>query len=509
MTITHPQAEPTVAGGPLDGPRRPQRLLHLDLKTVYSYGDQLLFELVRQTFNSFGGGGYFDVTESHPYREPATEAWVDEVNANYDGVVIGGGGIFPRRLNAAPVSGWQWNIAPELLARLKKPVIVFGAGNPPDFDPRKHNKVFREHINQTMKQSIFFGLRSTGAVDAMRDYLEDPEDAPLVFQPCPTTIAKYLLPGQVSVDHPDERRLGLQLGLETPHLDSGLKPEDIFPRYVDLVQQLQADGWQIDFFAHKRTDFEFFVQHGERLGLNPVQLYGTPDVLFSGVHAYAQPSIVLGARGHSQMIPFGAGRIPLSLSTNQKIRFFAREAGHPEWLIDPWATDMADQALATVRQADENRVQLEADIAATQQRFLATTKDNLATIYERLTGDRVEADLVPYTDRELRLALAGYADDLERRDLREMVGTGEAENRARRGAATVLLRQAREAARNGDYGTARQLRGGAAALDAELVGGQPVPAWDSGIAHYVPGQVLSTVKRTRRIVRRYVPRGRP
>ena len=71
---------------------RRQRLLHLDLKTVNSYGDQLLFELVRQTFNSFGGGGYFDVTESHPFRERATEAWVDQVNENFDGVVIGGGG---------------------------------------------------------------------------------------------------------------------------------------------------------------------------------------------------------------------------------------------------------------------------------------------------------------------------------------------------------------------------------------------------------------------------------
>ena len=95
------------------------------------------------------------------------------------------------------------------------------------------------------------------------------------------------------------------------------------------------------------------------------------------------------------------------MSTNQKIRFFAREAGHPEWLVDPWATDVADRALATVRQADENQVQLEADIATTQQRFVATTKDNLATIYERLTGERVEADLIPYTDLELRLSSPG------------------------------------------------------------------------------------------------------
>ena len=421
--------------------------------------------------------------------------------------MIGGGGIFPRRLNAAAASGWQWNITKGLLARLKKPIIVFGAGNPPDFHADNYRPVFRKHINQTMKQSIFFGLRSTGAVDAMREYLHDPADAPLVFQPCPTTIAKYLLPGLVGVDHPGERRLGVQLGLETPHIDSGLKPQDIFPRYVGLVKQLKADGWQIDFFAHKRTDFEFFEEHGERLGLNPVQLYGTPKVLFTGVHAYAQPRIVLGARGHSQMIPFGVGRIPLSLSTNQKIRFFAHEAGHPEWLIDPWATDMAERALAAVRQADENRVQLEADIAATQQRFLATTKDNLATIYERLTGERVEADLVPYTDRELRLSLAGYAHDLERRELRELIAKVQGINGGSADAAplltaTLLLKRAADAARDGDYGAARRLRNAATALDADFVAAEPRPRWDSGLAHFVPGPVITTAKRARRIIGR-------
>ena len=490
-------------------PRR-QRLLHLDLKTVYSYGDQLLFELVRQTFNDFGGGAYFDLTESHPFREQATEAWVDEVNESFDGVVIGGGGIFPRRLNAAEVSGWQWNITREVLARLKKPVIVFGAGKPPPFDPDGYNPVFRKHINQTMRQSIFVGLRSTGAVDDMRDYLDDPADAPLVFQPCPTTIVKYLLPDSVGVDHPDERRLGLQLGLELEHIDSGLKPEDIFPRYVHLVQQLQADGWQVDFFAHKRTDNAFFARHGHRLGLKPVQLYGTPDVLFAGVHAYAQPAIVLGARGHSQMIPFGIGHIPISLSTNEKIQYFAHEAGHPEWLVDPWADDMAERALATVRQADENRAQLEADIAATQQRFLTTTTDNLATIYERLTGERVEAELVPYTDRELRLSLAGYADDLERRELRDqvpkqaaaMTGLYSGNGASQPVTAADLLRRAGEAARRGDYDTARRLRTGAAVLDPELVGAEPTPRWNSGLAQFLPGPVLSTVKRAREIIRR-------
>ena len=493
---------------------RRQRLLHLDLKTVYSYGDQLLFELVRQTFNSFGGGEYFDVTESHPFRERATASWVDQVNESFDGVVIGGGGIFPRRLNAAKVSGWQWNISTEVLARLKVPLIVFGAGNPPKFQPDSYNPVFRTHVNQTMKQSIFFGLRSTGAVDTMRDYLDAPADAPLVFQPCPTTIGKFLLPGLVNADQTGSRRLGLQLGLETPHIDSGLTAEGIFPRYVELVQRLRADDWQIDFFAHKRADFQFFAAHGEQLGLNPVRLYGRPDVLFEGVHAYAQPMIVLGARGHSQMIPFGAGRIPLSLSTNDKIRYFAHEARHPEWLVDPWAEDMADQALAAIRRAEENRLQLESDVASTQERFLATTRDNLSTIYERLTGDRVEADLVPYSDLELRLSLAGYADDWERRELRDKVRGldqqqahgGGARKGGELGAPAItakeLLNRSRDAARSGDYSLARRLRSAATVLEADLVAASPTPRWDSGLASTLLGPVVSTARRARRILDR-------
>jgi hypothetical protein len=440
--------------------RRRQRLLHLDLKTVYSYGDQLLFELVRQTFNGWGGGESFDLTTTSPFRTPATASFVDDVNENFDGVVIGGGGLFPYRTNAAAASGWQWNITVDLLRRLRKPVVVFGAGNPPRFDPEKHNPVFRRHLNQTMSQSIFFGLRSTGAVDSMREFLDSPDDAPqLTLQPCPTTIGRVLLPRLAGAEPSTERRIGLQVGLEQAHLDSGLHPDAVFPRVVDLARRLRADGWAIDFVAHKRTDFAFFQQHGEELGLNPVRLYGSTDVLFDGVRRYARLPVVLGARGHSQMIPFGLGNIPLSLSTNDKIRYFAHEIGHPEWLVDPWQEDFAQTALDRVREVDARRPELHDELRGTQERFVDTTLTNLETIYERLTGERVRADLQPYTDRELSLAQADYTDDYDRRETRLELDTTKAELRtARRAAAAsvtavatptapLLVRAARKARR--------------------------------------------------------------
>ncbi|PUB20140.1 hypothetical protein C8K30_11823 [Promicromonospora sp. AC04] len=414
-----------------------QRLLHLDLKTVYSYGDQLLFELVRHAFNSWGGGDYLELTSTSPFREKATSAFVDDINENFDGVVIGGGGIFPRRTNATPASGWQWNITVELLARLKKPIIVFAAGNPAKFDPEHHNQVFRKHINQTMAQSIFFGLRSTGAVDDMRAWLDEPASAPhLTLQPCPTTIGRVLLPRMAGDGPGTDKRIGIQVGLEVAHVESGLEPGAIFPQLRDLILALQQDGWDVEFVGHKRTDMKFFQEYGAELGLTGRQLYGNTKVLFDGIRNYAQLPIILGARGHSQMIPFGLNNIPLSLSTNNKIKYFAHEIGHPEFLIDPWRDDFASAALTQVDAVEANRAALRAELAATQQRFVDTTVQNLSIIHERLTGEKVIAELVPYSDREIRLAQASYDNDYERRRLAEAALAAQTGVRRMEGGAT-------------------------------------------------------------------------
>lgn len=460
-----------------------QHLLHLDLKTVYSYGDQLLFELVRQTFNAWGDGAYFDVTTTSPFRQEATASLVDDINENFDAVVIGGGGIFPRRTNAMPASGWQWNITTELLARLRKPVIVFGAGNPAPFDPERHNPVFRRHINQTMAQSIFFGLRSTGAVDDMRAWLDEPAAATqLTLQPCPTTIGRVLLPGLAGAGPATEQRIGVQVGLETAHVDSGLAPDAIFPRLREIVLGLQGDGWDVEFLGHKRADMAFFRRYGEELGLTGRALYGAPSVLFDGVRTYARLPLVLGARGHSQMIPFGLGNIPLSLGTNDKIRYFAHEIGHPEFLVDPWSEDLADVALARVREVSARRAELHAELAATQQRFVDTTRANLATIYERLTGETVTADLVPYSDRELSLAQASWTQDYERRRLVE-------------------------AAEAASTGVARQEGGGvvSGAAPAPAATRAPAPSGTTagaGIKAMVPPGLRKRLRRIRRLARR-------
>ena len=66
------------------------RLFHFDIKTYGNYGDTLLFEAVKQSFNGFAGGEAFEIYDSRPLRDPVGPALVNYINDNFDAVVVGG-----------------------------------------------------------------------------------------------------------------------------------------------------------------------------------------------------------------------------------------------------------------------------------------------------------------------------------------------------------------------------------------------------------------------------------
>jgi hypothetical protein len=499
-------------------PSRPLRLLHFDLKTVFSYGDQLLFEAVRATFNGFGGGDVFDLTESVPMRDPVRPRLIDRINSDFDGVVLGGGGIFPRATQAAAASGWQWNISLDMLRRLEKPIIIFGAGNAPLSSPARAKSLFARHLRETADRTVFFGLRSSGAADSIRSWLDDDHGERVTVQPCPTTLTRVLFPDLVPESISHDRRLALQFGLEDAHIASGLTPESMNPQVVRIVRELQNEGWEVECIAHKRADMNFHRAHGSELGLTAHELFRRTDLLFEGISTYARFPIVLGARGHSQMIPFGIGNIPISVSTNDKIRYFAHDMGHPEWLIDPKSPSFVEQALTAVRDVDERRVDLHRELRSLQQGFVDLTESNLATIHHRLTGVSIDAHLGACDRRQRALALSGYNESYERRQLAERLGAEREQVRSLRSELDELRKQgrppdprwllarARTLAATGDLQSARNMTRTIDAVDPEFFRLHARPGWDDGIWRKLPPLAITAGWRSRRVLRRALHR---
>lgn len=423
------------------------RLFHFDIKTYRNYGDTLLFEAVRQVFNGFRGGECFEVHDSRPLRDPVGPSLVSHINDNYDAVVVGGGGLFLSDTNPNLRSGWQWNISMEQLRRLKKPLIVFAVGNNRFIGQADFGRTFRKHVNLTLEKSVFFGLRNTGSVDTIRTYIAEAHRDRVEYQPCPTTISSYLFP-DLARDVDPGRRLGLQMVVGPRQRSAGFRPEAIYGDVVDVARRLRTEGWQFDSVPHAKIDLDFVAQATrEQLPMREVKLFGDRDVLYRGVEYLADLPYLLGTRGHAQMVPFGMGTIPVSLLVHHKTGYFARDIGHPEWAVDPRQDDFPARLYQLLHEVDEHRTELRAELAGVRERFYRTTLDNLAAIYQRLTGGAVAPEHTAYTPSERRLAARAYAESVSRSQAEDRVRELVTELAAARGERPLSL--AREGGERG------------------------------------------------------------
>jgi polysaccharide pyruvyl transferase WcaK-like protein len=482
------------------------RLFHFDVKTYGNYGDTLLFEAVKQTFNGFRGGECFEIYDSRPLREPVGPSLVDYINDNFDAVVIGGGGLFLRGSHSKPRSGWQWNISLSQLRRLKPPLVVYSVGNNRFIDQADFAEPFAEHINLTLEKSVFFGLRNTGSMETISGYIAAANRDRVEFQPCTTTISSYLFPDLVKAEVDPARRLGLQMLIGKRQLAVGFDAKAIYRDVLDVVRRLQGEGWLLDSVPHSRDDRQSVAAAREmQLKLREVTLFGDRfsdrDILYKGVEYFADLPYFLGTRGHAQMVPFGMGSIPVSVMVHHKNRYFARDIGHPEWALDPREDGFTDRLYAMLHEVEERRSELRTELAEVRKRFYQLTLDNLAAIYARLTGETVEPFHTPYTPFERRLAEWAYADSLNRGVADERVRKLTAELESARTdnevpkVAEWLLAEARRAAGSGDLATARALLRGLDAASPDFFNGKHQrPRWDQGAYRFVPAPVLQELR---------------
>ena len=96
---------------------------------------------------------------------------------------------------------------------------------------------------------------------------------------------------------------------------------------------------------------------------------------------YADIDLAVGMRGHSQLIPFGLRRKILSIISHDKMRYFLKDIGHPEWGVDVEETDFTDQLVEKIRyfgRKAEDAVQKQTDAA--QESVWNRTRNNINRI---------------------------------------------------------------------------------------------------------------------------------
>lgn len=346
-------------------------------------GDKVLPEAVRRALDPDPGPTRWHSLDAHRRFDENTLA---EVNARR-GLIVGGGGLFLPDTMPNGDSGWQWNISEELLRRIEVPLAVFAVGYNV-FDGQAYRGArgdrFRSSLRALAERADFLGLRNHGSVERVRDLLPAELRDRVVYQPCPTTVTRHLLPGWTDPATRSDTLL-LNCAYDRSGLRFGHDYDHFLGQMALAVRSLRA---HVDVrYAPHMPDDERLVHdlrrsHGLTLPVEP--LY---DRTNAEIHTlFRAVKLVVGMRGHAGMIPFGCGTPILSLVSHPKMVYFLADIDRPQWGLSVHERQLGAQLTERALAVLNDHAAAVADVHERQQLLWDRTRANAETVRGLMRG---------------------------------------------------------------------------------------------------------------------------
>jgi len=262
-----------------------------------------------------------------------TREMIEAMNRDGKALIVGGGGVIMRREQDESLSGWQFNIRLGDLMRLRIPLIVWSIGlNIFPYDKSLSNEVWW-HIGEVQKLSKLFSVRNFGTSDAFEKHgLNRPE-----VTPDPAVYRRYeKVYGFSQYKKQNKFLLGLCWAGDRPNLrfcDGNYELTiDKLCREMSTFLEFVGDGLVV-YIPHLVEDRRFATYFRDRLGnkfIDASELYPEmfPENLsfvpkLGGI--YSEMDLVVGMRGHSNIIPFAHNTPFIGLGEHVKNKFFCAE----------------------------------------------------------------------------------------------------------------------------------------------------------------------------------------
>ena len=339
-------------------------------------GDTVLFKMVRCAFDSLGD---VDI-EWHKRQvwQAVSETDVQQINQEYDAIVIGGGGLLLRDQKGADssASGWQWNCSLESLKLITVPIIVFAIGYNRFRKQDDFLSIFDEHITTLVDRSAFFSVRNHGSIEKLKAHLPSSLLPKIKKQSCPTTIISCLNPKWSNERASYSRRVAVNAAFDRINLRLAGGEEHALRKFNSIIDVLKLNDFEPVIVAHKQDDFQI-IKYLDKANQN-IPLFDLTDMAYEEViDFYSTVCLSVGMRGHSQMIPLGM-RIPIfSVITHDKMRYLLEDIKQPKWgaelALDTFFASFND----FLRTLIENKEQIDKDIDAIVNTILHETDVNI------------------------------------------------------------------------------------------------------------------------------------
>lgn len=363
----------------LYNPGNAYKLSHVALfaNRGHNAGDILLPIVLKDLFISQLGG--IKWKNFHVHRKVTSKS-IDAINST-QGLVIGGGGLFLRDTNPNEKSGWQWACSVDQIRSIKVPFCLFAVGynrfrGQEDFSP-----VFTRNLEVLATNSVYLGLRNTGSINAVRSCLPSSLHSKVIYQPCMTTLLSFIYPELFSNKKIQESSpfIALNCAFDRSALRFGSRKANILNEIALGVQELsKAARLGVKYYAHTETDLEmvdYLKAKSIEFEICMINELSPAEI----IRAYQTPELVLGMRGHAQMIPFGCHTPILSLAAHDKLAWFIEDLNEPDWLINLNENNnsISENIVQKGKYILESRSKIKAGIKEHQVRLWNVTQKNI------------------------------------------------------------------------------------------------------------------------------------
>lgn len=301
-------------------------LSHVTYYAVGNVGDTVLSKCVRDTFNKSGKYVWKLINVS----DPVNDGLIHHINQR-NAVIIGGGGLFLPDTNRNVVSGWQWAVSTDQIKVINVPIIIFSVGYN-FFKGQETTELFNKNIECLIKKASFVGLRNNGSVEAIKKIVGSENSRKIVFQPCTTTLIRKIYGKKI----PDKKRtniIGVNIAFDREKNRFGDNKELILSQIAKAIKEIQDKGYKIYYFLHVEKDIEFLKyldsEHVEYKVKNLSRMFP-----MECIKIYNDVDLMIGMRGHSQMIPFGLNCEIITLGSHDKMKWFLQDINCMDWYID-------------------------------------------------------------------------------------------------------------------------------------------------------------------------------
>jgi hypothetical protein len=248
-------------------------------------------------------------------------------------IIVGGHGLLMPSSNENGNSGWGFNIKIKNIGKIKTPIAFFAIGYNIFRGKNNFIPIFRKHITKCLEKSLFFGLRNYGSINAIKEYLPEYLYSKISYQPCTTTMTSIYSNENDVLKTKTANEIAVSIAFNQFKNRFGDNYQSIFEQLMEYCHTMEQNGFKIILCGHHVLDVynkhaKYFKLHG--FSIRSLYKYSENTVC----EFYKSKKLVISMRGHGLMIPFGLNVPILSLTTQDKQKWFIETTGHGEWNIE-------------------------------------------------------------------------------------------------------------------------------------------------------------------------------